>query len=162
MNKCVNCGADVTGLKFCSECGTKVEKPEPVSNPDTTNELLWSGSQHIMFGLNEKLKVKATDNIELKMHESRYEITQFSVRFINEGTFNSKEDNYNFREIADATVNQSFMLKAQGLGDVVINLLNGKSATMKAIKDPKHVRNLIMDKVHEFSKEQNVFYRKDI
>ena len=26
MDKCVNCGADVTGLKFCSECGTKVEQ----------------------------------------------------------------------------------------------------------------------------------------
>ena len=115
-----------------------------------------------MFGLNEKLKVKATDTIEIKMHETRYEVTQFSVLFINEGTFNSKEDNYNFREIANATVTQTFIQKAQGLGDVVINLLGGKSATMKAIEDPQHVRDLIMSKVNEYSKEQNVFYRKDI
>lgn len=170
MKFCPECGANVEGMKFCPECGTKLPNGQQVQTavsettiqPDLSDDVIWSGKQSILFGLNDKLRYKATDSIELKMKEDRYEITNYVVRIIHESTTSTSEDVFNFEDIKDVKIKQGLKEKVQGIGDVVIYLLNGTEAVMKGIKNPEEPKAIIMKKALEYQRSRNIMYRKDL
>lgn len=170
MKFCPECGANVEGMKFCPECGTKLPNGQQVQTavsettiqPDLSDDVIWSGKQSILFGLNDKLRYKATDSIELKMKEDRYEITNYVVRIIHESTTSTSEDVFNFEDIKDVKIKQGLKEKVQGIGDVVIYLLNGAEAVMKGIKNPEEPKAIIMKKALEYQRSRNIMYRKDL
>lgn len=173
MKFCPECGANVEGMKFCPECGTKIPNGQqgqpavatatPYASTATISEnILWSGKQSILFGLNDKLRYKATDSIELKMKEDRYEITNYVVRIIHESTTSTNEEVYNFEDIKDVKIKQGLKEKVQGIGDLVIYLLNGSEAVMKGIKNPEEPKRIIMQKAIEYQRSRNIMYKKEL
>lgn len=177
MKFCPECGSNVESMKFCPECGKKVnqdnetvnvtvQSTQPVSGTQTTTTLnesiLWEGKQSILFGLNDKLRYKATDSIELKMKEDRYQITNYVVRIFHESTIATQEEIINFEDIKDCKIKQGLKEKIQGIGDLIIFLIDGTEKLMKGIKDPETPKKIIMQKALEFQRSRNIQYRKEI
>ncbi|HFC9358954.1 TPA: PH domain-containing protein [Enterococcus hirae] len=180
MKFCPECGSNVEGTKFCPECGYKIESKkqdtseevltvqstQAVSGTQTTTNLsenvLWEGKQSILFGLNDKLRYKATDSIELKMKEDRYQITNYVVRIFHESTTTTQEEIINFEDVKDCKIKQGLKEKIQGIGDLVVFLMNGSEKIMKGIKDPETPKTIIMQKALEFQRSRNIQYRKEL
>lgn len=177
MKFCPECGSNVEGMKFCPECGQKIKQnntaenitiqsTQPVSGTQTTTTLsetvLWEGKQSILFGLNNKLRYKATDSIEFKMKEDQYQITNYVVRIFHESTTSTQEEIINFEDIKDCKIKQGFKEKVQGIGDLAIFLMDGTEKTMKGIKDPETPKAIIMQKALEFQRSRNIQYRKEL
>ncbi|MBO1301347.1 MULTISPECIES: zinc ribbon domain-containing protein [unclassified Enterococcus] len=174
MKFCPECGSNVVEMKFCPNCGMKIPQSNGINNTPTDNlhsndsssrfveKVLWSGKQSKLFGLNEKLRYKATDSIEVKMKEDRYEITNYVVRIIHESTTKTDEEVYNFEDIKDVKVKQTLKDKVQGIGDLVIYLMNGNEVYMKGINDPDEPKRLIMQQALEYQRSRNIMYRKDL
>lgn len=170
MKFCPECGNNVEGMKFCPSCGTKIPNGQQEQVVVTTAALtsaitenvLWSGKQSILFGLNDKLRYKATDSIELKMKEDRYEITNYVVRIIHDSTTSTTEEVYNFEDIKDVKIKQGLKEKVQGIGDLVIYLINGSEVTMKGIKNPEEPKRIIMQQAIEYQRSRNIMYKKEL
>lgn len=172
MKFCPECGNNVEGMKFCPSCGTKIPNGQqeqvavavaaaaPTST--ITENVLWSGKQSILFGLNDKLRYKATDSIELKMKEDRYEITNYVVRIIHDSTTSTTEEVYNFEDIKDVKIKQGLKEKVQGIGDLVIYLINGSEVMMKGIKNPEEPKRIIMQQAIEYQRSRNIMYKKEL
>lgn len=170
MKFCPECGNNVEGMKFCPSCGTKIPngQQEQVAvsatapTPTFTENVLWSGKQSILFGLNDKMRFKATDSIELKMKEDRYEITNYVVRIIHDSTTSTTEEVYNFEDIKDVKIKQGLKEKVQGIGDLVIYLINGSEVMMKGIKNPEEPKRIIMQQAIEYQRSRNIMYKKEL
>lgn len=170
MKFCPECGNNVEGMKFCPSCGTKIPNGQQeqvavaAATPTSTitENVLWSGKQSILFGLNDKLRYKATDSIELKMKEDRYEITNYVVRIIHDSTTSTTEEVYNFEDIKDVKIKQGLKEKVQGIGDLVIYLINGSEVTMKGIKNPEEPKRIIMQQAIEYQRSRNIMYKKEL
>lgn len=170
MKFCPECGNNVEGMKFCPSCGTKIPNGQqeqvavaaaaPTST--ITENVLWSGKQSILFGLNDKLRYKATDSIELKMKEDRYEITNYVVRIIHDSTTSTTEEVYNFEDIKDVKIKQGLKEKVQGIGDLIIYLISGSEVTMKGIKNPEEPKRIIMQQAIEYQRSRNIMYKKEL
>lgn len=181
MKFCPECGFKIEGMKFCPDCGYKIftgdnlpvnEEPitiqatQAISGEQTTTQLneqvLWEGKQSILFGLNDKLRYKATESIEFKMKEDHYQITNYVIRIYHESTTTTSEDIINFEDVKNCNIKQGLKDKVQGIGDLVISTNNGKEYVMKGIKEPNTPKTFIMQKALEFQRSRNIQYRKEI
>ena len=181
MKFCPECGNKIEGMKFCTECGYKVtgsssrlseENPitiqstQAVSGNHTTTQLnegiLWEGKQLILFGLNDKLRYKATKSIEFKMKEDRYQITNYVLRIFHESTTSTIEEVINFEDVKDCKIKQGIKEKIQGIGDLIIFTHDNNEFVMKGIKEPETPKKIIMQKALEFQRSRNIQYRKNI
>jgi len=170
MKFCPECGSDVEGVKFCNNCGTKIPQSNSQTSGSTANnqnqgfseKVLWEGKQSILFGLNDKLRFKATDSIEFKMKEDRYEITNYIIRIIHESTTKNSEELINFEDVKDVKTEQSLKDKIQGIGNLAIYLLDGTKFLMKGIKNPEEPRKIIMAQALEYQRSRNIMYKKEL
>lgn len=168
MKFCSECGSNVENMKFCQNCGATTGASQ--NNVQSTNfpateevgeKILWEGRQQRFYGLNEKLKYKATDNIDLKIKDEFYQITNFAVRIYDEGTLNTSETIIDIRDITDVEVKQNMKDKVVGNGDVIIYTEGRDTYILKAVKNPNEAKSILYNEVQKFQRSRNVLYKKD-
>ncbi|MEG0549783.1 MAG: zinc ribbon domain-containing protein [Vagococcus sp.] len=165
MKFCSECGAELNGANFCPNCGSKTSESTNLDDSKTTlnhDEVLWEGKQSILFGLNDKLRYKATDSIELKMKEDRYKITNYVVRITHDSTTSTNEEVINFEDIKDVKIIQGLKEKVQGIGNLEILTLKGNTFLMKGIKQPEIPKDIIMKKALDFQRSRNILYKREL
>ena len=168
MKFCSECGSNVENMKFCQNCGATTgalkntsQSLTAVNNDETSEKILWEGRQQRFYGLNEKLKFKANDNIDLKLKDELYQITNFSVRIYEDSTLNTSETIIDIRDITDVEVKQNMKDKVVGNGDVIIYTEGRDTYALKAIKNPAEAKSILYGEVQKFQRSRNVLYKKD-
>ncbi len=169
MKFCSECGSNVENMKFCQNCGATTgalknpsqSAPANLTSEEVGEKVLWEGRQQRFYGLNEKFKYKATDNIDLKIKDEFYQITNFSVRIYEEGTLNTSETIIDIRDITDVEVKQNMKDKVVGNGDVVIYTEGRITFSLKAVKNPNEPKAILYNEVQKFQRSRNVLYKKD-
>lgn len=169
MKFCSECGSNVENMKFCQNCGATTGALQNPSQPATASfaseeiveKVLWEGRQQRFYGLNEKLKYKASNNIDLKIKDEFYQITNFSVRIYEDSTLNTSETLIDIRDITDVEVKQNMKDKVVGNGDVIIYTEGRDTYILKAVKNPNEAKSILYSEVQKFQRSRNVLYKKD-
>lgn len=167
MKFCPECGTKVEGLKFCPECGYKTTgshtaNNNPKNKPLTDEQTLFEFST-FMFGLEDKKKSIAK-GIDLSLPQFNYTLTTERLLIVKKGYVGSKKEELELYKIKDVTVNQGLKDKLLGIGNIEISSVDESTPqfVIKQIKDPEEIKERIRTAVKNRKTALNIGYRQEI
>lgn len=169
MKFCPECGTKVEGMKFCPECGYKVAVAESSqiqpqkqeTNVTEQEEKVILEFSTFMFGIDEKMKEKGIDKIPNK---ENYTLTTERLLIEKQGVIGSKREEIELYTVKDINVKQSMKDKIMKVGD--IEIISADESTpnilLKRIKEPYEVKEQIRRAVINAKKNMGVQFRTNI
>ena len=172
MKFCPECGTKVEGLKFCPECGNRVnyETPNNASVPNQSTSIPSQSEERMllefstfMFGLEDKQKSIAK-GIDLSLPQFNYTLTNERLIIVKKGYIASQKDEIELYKIKDIAVKQDIKDKVLGIGTIEILSVdeNTPIIILKQIKNPEYVKEAIRSAVKNSKANLNIHYRQDI
>lgn len=172
MKFCPECGTKVEGMKFCPECGFKIGAAEVAaevtaestqsSKAPSNEEQTILEFQTYMFGMENKKS--AFGKFELSIPQFRYILTSQRLIIEKVGVMTKQRDEIELFRVSDIIVNQGLKEKLAGIGDIEI-LSTDKSTpilSIKRIKNPYDVKERIRQAVMALKNNMNINYRQEI
>lgn len=148
MKFCPECGTKIEGMKFCPECGFKNGSEAP-DTPQTTNkaqsaeQVLLEFSTYL-YGMEGKKK-NVVGNIDISVPQFKYTLTSERLLIEKRGLVSAKKEEIELYKINDIEVRQGVAEKLQKIGDIEIVSSDPStpSITLKKIRDPFDVKETI-------------------
>ncbi|MFT4186219.1 MAG: zinc ribbon domain-containing protein [Micrococcaceae bacterium] len=81
MNFCMNCGNDVSRVKFCTKCGTKVEVAEIANNNNTVIDATSDYKQAKTITTTPKVEAVASEAKTLDIQKYKESLTELTTKF---------------------------------------------------------------------------------
>lgn len=169
MKFCPECGAKVEGMKFCPECGNKLEG-------DQTKEIVLDSSSEVeetertilefstfMFGLEDKKK-SIGGNIDLSLPQYNYTLTSERLFIVKKGYVAAKKEEIELYKIKDVAVKQGLKDKIIGIGNIEIHSVDESTPILliKQIKNPEEIKEAIRSAVKSAKQKMNMRYEQNI
>ncbi len=175
MKFCPECGTKVEGLKFCPECGNRVNYDTPNDTYNSSNNSIntsipnQSAEQTLlefstfMFGLEDKHQ-NIGKGIDLSLPQFNYILTNERLFIIKKGYIGTQKEEIELYKIKDVRVKQGIKDKVIGIGTIEILSVDETTPIiiLKQIKNPEYVKEAIRSAVRNSKANLNIHYRQEI
>ncbi len=165
MKFCPECGTKIEGMKYCPECGYKVELDSQIDSSSRTvseEKTLLEFSTY-MFGIEGKSK-NVIGDINLSIPSVNYKLTTERLFITKQGVIGSKGEEIELYKIKDICIKQKLKDKMLGIGDIEIISADEKTPiiTLQRIKDPINIKETIRKAVKDSKQNMNFDYHQSI
>lgn len=169
MKFCPECGSKVEGLKFCPECGNKLAEMQQTvttvgaAEPQTNEEHTVLEFSTYMFGLEGKKK-NIIGNIDLSLPQYNYTLTNERLLINKKGYVSAKKEEIELYKIKDVSVKQGIKDKLLGIGN--IELISVDESTplilIRQIQNPENIKETIRSTIKTAKDSMNILYNQKI
>lgn len=166
MKFCPECGTKIEGLKFCPECGKKLSEEQSTvveSTINSTSEKTLLEFSTFMFGLEDKKK-NIAKGIDLSLPQYNYTLTTERLFILKKGYIGAKKEEIELYKIKDVIVKQGIKDKILGIGSIELFSVDESTSVLvlKQLKNPEEIKESIRSAVKTAKSNLNIGYRQEI
>lgn len=156
MAFCTSCGSEVSGAKFCPNCGQpQAGTPLPAAQPQQT--LPEAEETTIWEGTSRELSSLASGG---KLTRARYRLSNKALYF-EQGMLSTTSQQVPLWAVRDLDVTQSLSQKMRGVGNITVHVEHSDytgltEIVLDSVQDPSTLR----DKINQYAHRERLSYEQ--